>query len=273
MHYTSTTIYDLLEGELFHAMSELESRQPTVETNQLLRLTREQAETRLSANLNFDSCDVSDLNLAGLRLTGRSFRGADVRGLLLHNPETSATDIRNTHWTNALVASFGAETHFRGVNAEGAQFGYTETLHERRAKNDIYTKETGKPPIDTMSNAYFGFSARGANCQRSSWWNIDFGGGVDGYEARFVETKLAKAMFKGCDLSGIDLSSAEIDHLVIKDPVSLDGLTIGIHQIDTLARSIIFSDTAQAAEWRDELAAKGEALALVDYFAIQLLSL
>ncbi|MDO8622421.1 MAG: pentapeptide repeat-containing protein, partial [bacterium] len=137
-----------------------------------------------------------------------------------------------TDWTDAAMGSIGQEAFFGRVNAEGAEFGFTETLAERRARHAA----SGQPPSDLDSGSYANFNGAEGNFQRTTWRNVDFGGG-SGYEARFENADLTGATFDGCDLSGIDLSATTATHLTLRN-CTLNGLTIGAHQIDAFLDGI-----------------------------------
>ncbi|MBI4450182.1 pentapeptide repeat-containing protein [Candidatus Uhrbacteria bacterium] len=175
------------------------------------RLTRVQVEERLARGEHLERVDLHDEDLAGLELRGKRFRDSIVYGLQLYrgdgDPATEVrTDIRDTDWTDASVGSIGAEAFFGRVNAAGATFGFTETLTERRARHAA----SDQPPTDVDSGSYANFNGAEGNFQRTTWRNIDFGGG-SGYEARFENADLTGATFEGCDLSGLDLSTAQTD--------------------------------------------------------------
>jgi len=183
---------------------------PSPERN---RLTRAEVEERLARGEQFERADLHDLDLAGVGLRGRNFRESLVYGVQLHSgdPEDERrTDIRETDWTDAAMASAGAETFFGRVNAEGATFGFVESLVARRNRQTA----SGKAPDERDSGAYYGFNGAEGNFRNTTWRNIDFGGGT-GYEARFENADLTGATFEECDLTGIDLSTARTDGIRI----------------------------------------------------------
>ncbi len=202
-----------------------------------LRLTRAEVEERLARGEHLEHVDLHDGDLAGLELRGKRFRHSIVYGLQLYrgdgDPATEVrTDIRNTDWTDAAMASIGQEAFFGRVNAEGAEFGFTETLVERRQRHAA----SGQPPTDLDSGSYANFNGAEGNFLRTTWRNIDFGGG-SGYEVRFENADLIGATFEGCDLSGIDLSTSTATNLTVRN-CTLNGLTIGAHQIDAFLDGI-----------------------------------
>ena len=153
---------------------------PSPERN---RLTRADVDERLARGEQFERANLHDLDLAGVGLRGRNFRESLVYGIQLHSgdPEDERrTDIRETDWTDAAMASAGAETFFGRVNAEGATFGFVESLVTRRNRQAA----SGKAPDEHDSGAYYGFNGAEGNFRNTTWRNIDFGGGT-GYEARF----------------------------------------------------------------------------------------
>lgn len=189
------------------------------------RLTRADVEERIARGEQLERVDLHDLDLAGLDLRGKRFRDSVVYGLQLYrgdgDPATEVrTDIRETDWTDARVASIGQEIFFGRVNAEGAVFGFTETIAERRARHAA----SSKPPDDRDSGGYHNFNGAEGNFRRTTWRNIDFGGGT-GYEARFEGADLTDATFEGCDLSGLDLSTARTDGIRIVN-CHTDGLRL-----------------------------------------------
>lgn len=110
--------------------------------------------------------DLHDLDFAGLDLRGKRFQDSIVYGLQLWrgeqhpvtgavDPETEVrTDIRETDWTNAKVGSVGAETFFGRVNAEGAVFGFAESLTDRRQRHAA----SGVQLTDLDSGGYHTFN-------------------------------------------------------------------------------------------------------------------
>ncbi|MBI4434341.1 pentapeptide repeat-containing protein [Candidatus Uhrbacteria bacterium] len=175
------------------------------------KLTRVEVEERLARGEHMERVDLHDEDLTGLELRGKRFRDSIVYGLQLYrgdgDPATEVrTDIRETDWTDARMGSIGAEAFFGRVNAEGAVFGFTETLAERRQRHAA----SDQPPTDLDSGGYHNFNSAEGNFQRTTWRNIDFGGGT-GYEARLEGADLRGATFDGCDLAELDFSTALVN--------------------------------------------------------------
>jgi hypothetical protein len=147
---------DLNQLSKFTIMSEFKNGPQSFETEtKSLKKTRREVEQKIAGGENLEKNDLSDLDLSGLNLEGTSFRGSDVRGIILYHkadgdkPEL-ITNIKNTDWTEALIASVGPMTDFRKVVAEGATFGYTESLESRRKRHSAL----GEAPLDKDTGAY-----------------------------------------------------------------------------------------------------------------------
>lgn len=172
-------------------------------------------EEQIALGEQLDGVDLHDLDLAGCDLHGRSFHGSIVYGLQLYRSDDNAetevrTNIGKTDWTDAVVASAGAETFLGRVDAEEAVFGFTESLTDRRQRHAA----SDAKPTDLDSGGYHNFNGAEGNFRRTIWRNIDFGGST-GYEARFEHADLTDAVFEGCDLTDIDLSTARTDGIQI----------------------------------------------------------
>ncbi len=249
-------------------MSEMEKGpgySPESERPESRQLTREEVVERIGRGEDLERARLCDLDLAGLYLEKRKFRGADVRGLkLFREDQAEAANVRETDWTDATVGDFGAETVFAYADAEGATFGFTETLNARRERQ---ARAGGKPKVED-SGAYLNFNGQQAKFGRSRWNNIDFGGACDSYESRFQGADLERAVFAGCDLTNIDLSTSKFDDLTVEDPVSLAGMAIAAEQVEAVARGLRYSDPRVDAELKAALAADGPRRLLEESFGV-----
>ena len=233
------------------------------------KLTREEIEARLANEESLENLDLSDLDLAGFDLEGQSFRGADVRGLKLFRPgadETQdvITNIDNSDWLDATVADESAATDFFGVSANGATFGFSESLRNRRAR----LRQSGVAPGPKDCGGYYGFMAGNGDFKNTQWQNIDFGGGATIAGSDFGGADLSGAVFTECDLSQLDLSGAKIDGIKILNPVWLKGLTISEKQISALARAIELADPKAQKDFLAAAKTRGEKNALQENFGI-----
>lgn len=229
------------------------------------QLTREDAVEMLKRGESFERAKLTDIVLAGLALEGKNFRGADARGLSLHDPESpeARTDIRSTDWTDAEIGDFGEETLFVGVDATGASFGFTERLADRRAR---HASEGGKPRMDD-GGTLFNFNGSNGDFIRTTWKQIDFGGD-SGYEAIFSGADLSGSTIEGSDLTAMDFSQAKLDGAIIKDPISLDGMRIRSEDAESVARNITLSEAADQERYSALLSKKGAAVALDEAFGV-----
>lgn len=214
------------------------------EPKQVKRLTRADVERKIAAGEQFESADVSGLDLAGLPLAKKNFRSARAENVRLYRkgPDAKsfvATDISDSDWTDAVLVSESSGTIFIRVNAEGARFGYSESLAACRERNRVQFEKTGLMPNDER-NALFGFNGSGGNFKKTSWKNVDFGGGD--YGAYLDQADFSSANFDGCDLSGIDFSSCNLEGVSINDALELRGLKLSEHAADAVARGLSFSD-------------------------------
>lgn len=196
-------------------------------------LTREDVEGLLARGENLEGFRLTDVDLAGLTLEGKSFRGSDIRGLKFyrvvrdregHIIEEVTTNARECDLTDALVADYGGGVSMELVDAEGARFGFSEDLRVRRERHAAQQAKGEMPTIED-SGGYLSFVGSGGNFRRTTWLNVDFGGQT-GYEAIFDYADLEAAIMQNCDLSGIDFSTANLEGIAIRDPVSLLDMTI-----------------------------------------------
>jgi uncharacterized protein YjbI with pentapeptide repeats len=237
---------------------------PTPDSTKRIKLTREEVVNKLEVEENLDGFDLADLDLSGLNLERKSFRGTDARGLRLYNLEKKEeTNIRNADFTDAIMSSVGNETVFATVQAEGATFGYTETLLARQKRY----KQLGEVMPETDNGGYYNFIGNKGNFQKTKWINIHFGGGSDN-EASFMDTDLTDAIIEAGDLSNFDLSQTKIDNIKIKDPVAISGLRINEEQTDTLAQAFELSNQEAAEEFRQLIERNGPRKALEEFFEI-----
>lgn len=214
---------------------------------------------RIASGQTAENCDLTELDLAGTVLAGGSFVGSDVRGMSLYRPHASETepesitDIHDTNWTNTVFASLGEITNFSRVEARGARFGFTQSLAEARAQAALKYEHSGVAPGEEESQGYFNFDGTGGSFAQTHWHNIDFGGATGGYEARFDKANLSGAVFEGCDLSEIDFSQTLIDNVVIRNPLTLQGMKIRAEHINTIVNAVSFDDEETDMQWQAEL--------------------
>lgn len=243
------------------------------ETKNVKKLTREEVIERLSRNEHFENVDIADLDLSlsELNFEGKRFCGSDIRGLRLCREkyredgtliEIIRANIRGADFTDAIIADQGTEIFFRWVDAVGASFGYTEDLLSRRKRQE----ESGNAPIED-SGGLFCFNGSRGDFRKTTWTNIDFGGG-SGYEAIFHRANLSESIMNGCDLREMDFSESSISRIKIIDPVSLWGMRINLKQIEGVAESIEFTDQEEQAEFLKEKAEKNPRNLLEEYFGI-----
>jgi len=215
------------------------------EAKKFVHLTRVEIESKLGAKENLENLDLSELDLAGLVLEGVSFHGSDLRGTVFFHKESEdgsdpeiKTSIKGADFTEAVFATYDRKPAFVRVEAEGAKFGYTESLLARLRRYE----ESGKPKTAEDSGGLFNFNGCEGNFQRTNWVNIDFGGD-SGFGATFYGADFSGAVIDGCDLSGIDLSETIIDNIKIINPViSSEGFMITEEQVETIVAAISFTD-------------------------------
>lgn len=240
----------------------------------LKKITREEVDARLASGENFENFDLKDLDLAGLDFEGKSFRGSDIRGICFYGEKLGKdgktiemiTNLRRADFTDATIGDFGPEAIFGRVEAEGATFGFTESLISRRNRH-AKLKESGERPEAADSGGLYNFNGGGGNFRKTKWSNVDFGGG-SGYEALFPGADLSEAEIIGSDLSDIDFSTTKIDGIKIKDSLSLRGLTIAEDQVETLANAIELSNEKERREFAEEIKQKGPRKALEEDFEV-----
>jgi len=196
--------------------------------------TRESIMASIERGESLAGKNLVDLDLTDMPLADQDFTGCDARGLILDqgDPEVR-TNISRSKFVDTIFADSGNGTNFINVEAEGAFFGYTETLQSRRNRH----AEAGRKPDEIDCGMLNGFDGQYGNFPGTVWANIDFGGGTD-HPALFWQADFLGAIFDGCDLSGIDLSESRIDDIEIKNPVSVKGLIINEEQVDSLAKAL-----------------------------------
>lgn len=233
------------------------------------RLDRQAAEDRLDRGEQFEGISVADQDLAGLPLEGKSFRMADARGLILFNEERGeSTDIKHTDWTDADIADLGNFANFTAVDAEGAKFGFSEPLKDRRAR----ALREGKKLEWYDCGGYHNFVANNGNFPKTTWDNIDFGGQSD-YEAVFFDADLMDAVFRGCNLAGLDWSRARLTNIRIIDPESMNGLQIYEKYVADIVAGVEYTDPAVQAKWEASLKKNGEQGAVEQYLGIYIVKM
>ncbi len=250
---------------------EKEFRPPESEAEIPKKLTRADVESRLERDDSLENLDLTDLDLAGLNFEGRSFRGSDIRGMTLYGKEKGEgdtiierrTNIRDSDWTDAIIADLGEGVFFGRVDAKGATFGYTESLVSRRKRH----KKAGKAPTAEDTGGLFGFDASQGNFKKTIWRNIDFGGGSN-YESIFPDADLSQSLIEGSDLTKMDFSTTKIDGIKIKDPMSLHGMKINKEQILSIVQAIELTDKKCQSEFLEKTKSSGQRKALEDYFGI-----
>jgi len=268
-------------------MNSIESgpKPPQSETLKLQKLSRQEVEYRIKQGENLENFDLQNLDLAGLNFEGISFRGSDVRGVIFfrqtkganNEVEKITTNLKNTDWTDALFARFDLneqenEGNFIKVDAQGATFGFTESLAARRERHNIERQEKKKTPTEKDSGAYLNFIGSSGNFENTKWMNIDFGGDKEGgYEAIFFDADLSNALFTNCDLSYIEFSETKIDGLKIKDPHGLEGLIIKENQISSLIQAIEYTDSQKQAKFLAEVKNNGPKKILEEFLHIKII--
>lgn len=246
----------------------------------IIKPTVEQVLDIMSRDKNLEGLDISDLKLNGENLSGGKFRGCDARCIDLSprikNVEgkeiKEATDIRETDWTGATFASAGDFTSFKGVNAEGAVFGYGMTLDEREGWIAQIQEEDKRGPNEFECGGYFNFEGSEGIFTNTKWSNIDFGGN-SGYEAFFPGANFEGAIFDGCNLGGIDLSGANLEKVSIRvdDIFYLQNMKINKNNVEAVAQGIVLSDPADQKEFNSLLSEFGSRRALEIYFSLEII--
>jgi uncharacterized protein YjbI with pentapeptide repeats len=247
---------------------------PTLEREKLKKVTREEVEAMLERGEDLENLDLKDLDLTGLNCEGKSFRGSDIRGIYFYGLEGNKegntveriTILRHADFTDTTIGDFGPETIFGRVEAEGAVFGFSESLISRRNRH-TEMKNAGIIPEADDTGALYNFNGSGGNFVKTKWKNVDFGGET-GCEAFFAGADMSEAEIVGSDLSGLDWSTVKIYGIKIKDPLSLQGLIIAEQQADTLAQTIEISSEKERLEFAEEIKQKGPRGALEDYFGV-----
>ncbi len=215
----------------------------------------------------FEDVSLLDQDLAGFKLEGKSFRRSDARGLKLFREEGigkyEIADIRNTDWTDADVADFSSPAFFCAVEAEGARFGFTETLTDRESRQ----KREGKEPAWNDCGGYHNFVGNDGGFKRTQWTNIDFGG-LSGHEAVFSGADFTDAVFEGCALCGIDLSEACLKGVKILDFYEIVGLKISERYADDVANGLRLSRPEDQKEFVRLVKEVGAKEALQNYLSV-----
>jgi len=246
------------------------SEQKTIRPKKLLK---EEVVSRLESGENFENVVLADLNLAGLDFENKSFRGSDIRGLSLYDERQDEegttifeirTNIKGADFTDATIADLGSGTYFGKTNAEGAVFGYTESLLVRRERHH----ESGKAPTAEDTGGLHRFNGRDGNFKKTTWTNADFGGNTGGFEAFFSGADFSEATLEECDLAGIDFSETNIDGIRIIEPVSLFELRINENQVESLVQAIQWADQEEQAAFLKEKNEKGSQKVLEEQFQI-----
>jgi uncharacterized protein YjbI with pentapeptide repeats len=241
------------------------------ENGRFVKLTRDEVIGRLESKIPLENLVLADLDLAGLNLDNVSLRGSDIRGLNLYRQEQQQdgstlevkTSIKGADLTDTLIADLGPEVYFKKADAEGATFGFSKNLLERR-KQQI---ESGRKPKAEETGGLFNFNGTDGNFKRTKWLNADFGGG-SGYDAIFPRADLSEATLEGCDLSGTDFSDSNIENIKIISPLSLSGMKIRAEQLDSVASAIEFSGSQDREAFDAEKDSKGARKALEEYFGL-----
>lgn len=216
------------------------------------QLSRSDVERKIENNESFEGSSIEGLDLSGLSLEGKNFRSANAYDLKLYRKAAGAqaevtTDIRGSDWTDAVLVSQTGDTLFTKVQAEGARFGFTTSLVEHRARYKEHYETTGEAPRIDKMNGLSGFTGNRGDFKKTLWKHIDFGGTSDG--ARFRQADFSGAVFEGCDLSEIDLSTCNLEGISLKDPAELRGLKIAEKDMLSVAQGLSFS----AADAHNEL--------------------
>ena len=238
------------------------------------KLTREEVESILALTEDreaLESFDLSDLNLSGLNLSNRSFRGCDARGISL-GPKfdedgqiIEGTNAENADWTDAFFESYGPYANFMGIEANNSVFGFGKTLYQQRNQ----TRETAmKNP-----SLYLGFDGRRGKFKNCKWKNIDFQGGSQ-FGTMFNDADLSGSEFDGCDLREFNWTDVKIDgiKITIYDPDSLNRLMIYEDQAQDLINAINFHDEAYKDGFEAERAKQKPEDLLYNFLMVQVFS-
>ncbi len=205
-------------------------------------------------------------------IDGVSFRGSDVRGLVLYLSESDSgeypevrTSIRGTNWRECKMADQSMITDFKFVDATGASFGYFETLRDR------FGRYPEGVPIDD-SGAIFNFVGHGGNFSRTHWLNVDFGGrevAETGYESEFMGADFTEAVLEGCYLQRIDFTEVEVAGIKIIDPYSMKKMRITEAQVESIFDGIQLTDERYVTELAQLAENVGGKKALEQFFGIE----
>jgi hypothetical protein len=244
-----------------------EKNLPTeIKAEPLTMVYRSGIEARIKQGKNLENLDLRKINLSSINIEGQSLRGSDVRGLSFFVSVETITNIKKTDWTDCLMGDLQTATELMYVDAEGAKFGFSESIDARRLRH-IKMKEQGQIPTAAESGSFANFNGSCSDFSQTNWTNIDFAGGT-GYGANFWGAKLNGAVFDNCDLQALDFSETQIDNLKIIDPPEIKGLIITAEQVSALAASFFLSNQEAMSAWQEELMAKSEQRALTEFFGI-----
>jgi len=237
---------------------------PVPETKKPAKLTREGVMERLAKGEDFEKLNLKDLDLAGLNFENKSFRGANLQGVRFYSAEEGAeeriTNLKGVDFTDTTIADEKGSSIFVAVQAQGAKFGVTKSLVERRLEQ----QKSGKIPTAHEIGGLHSFIGNDGNFTKTIWQNIDFGGNT-GIEALFKGADLSEAVMKGCDLAGLDLSESKIDGIKIIDNISFRGLKINEKQVEALIKSIQIKNEFTYDEFVQERETKGLEKAVAEF--------
>ena len=231
-------------------------------------MSREDVIALLEKGEELEEVSLLDQDLSGLKLDGESFRRSDARGLKLFREKEEGqyeiAEIRNTDWTDADIADLSSPAIFCGVEAEGARFGFSETLSDRKAR----LAAEGKSPSWNDCGGYHNFVGNNGGFVKTRWLNIDFGG-PSGYEAVFQGADFIDAVFEGCALSGLDLSEARLTGVKIINPHSIDGLIISERYAEDVASGLQLARAEDQEEFTRLVQEVGAKNALEKYLRVE----
>lgn len=240
---------------------------PEMEAPQRKVLGPDEVRAILEQGGEFEGVSLLDQDLAGFNLEGKSLRRSDARGLKLFRDEGEGkyeiANIKNTDWTDADVADFTSPAFFCAVEAEGARFGFAETLLDRQNR----LEREGKEPSWNDCGGYHNFVGNDGGFMRTRWTNIDFGG-YTGHEAVFSGADLTDAVFEGCSLSGMDLSEACLKGVKIIDFHEIDGLKISERYADDVANGLHLPRPEDQEEFAQMVKDVGAKEALQNYLSV-----
>lgn len=237
------------------------------------KMTVSEVQERISRGEDLENLKLEGFDLAGQNLEGKSFRGSDIRDLILyHQPKDNQpevrTNIRNTNWQECCIGEQRPQLDFSFVDAEGATFGYFETLEARQERHNT----TGKAPLIEDTGGLFNFKGNGGNFNKTTWTNVDFGGfGDEPYmEAYFKDADFTGAKLEGCNLRHVDFTTVKIDDIQIIDPIDggLAGLAITQEQVEIFIKGIRLTGEWEQEKFEQIVLEDGEIEALKSTFGI-----